>query len=572
LAAIGPKGATPTVFAQNRLADRPRPRHEVCGAATFSGGLQPRYRRQGDLLILSEDQSYRNQSATAAANSDDQRSLEGQFLRPIGNGLARWGPPAVAGVLILLICLKAIVGIDLVWDSLAYHLPFTALRSGILTKWQFQLHPGLRQLYLGSPVLGDLLRGWLWRLSGRPEAVNLLGVISLLGLVGYLKWAFRLEAGWTLIGLLAIPAVQTAAAGNYLDLPANAMLAALLFAVCDLWINPERYSRPAPWIALLLAAGAAGNIKLHTGVLACLAYLFTIPPFYRILRRSRGGWAKMLPAIFWLGGALLVSVNFIKNSVFHRNPIYPLDVSIAGLHLPGPWTPGIWFKSGGPYDGVPGPISFFLSALEYHSLDGRPIPYTNGMGDVPATSLSAHMGGSFSALLVASICFLILALIRRRDKWAFTYFICFLICTAIIAFVPNARALRYVMFWMMFLVIGCLVLLQRPDLAGYARGYKIILFGSLAFVTSVTGAIYFTPVWHSMQNEVDRAGVEKLLQAAVAPGEVICLPTGKDGWDTRFVIYFAPIFHQQLAKVRSYGIKEGECGGYNTIPVSAWHS
>jgi hypothetical protein len=53
---------------------------------------------------------------------------------------------------------------------------------------------------------------------------------------------------------------------------------------------------------------------------------------------------------------------------------------------------------------------------------------------------------------------------------------------------------------------------------------------------------------------------------------VICLPTGKDGWDTRFVIYFAPIFHQQLAKVRSYGIKEGECGGYNTIPVSAWHS
>ena len=39
LAAIGPKGATPTVFAQNRLAHRSRPRHEVCDDATFSGGL-----------------------------------------------------------------------------------------------------------------------------------------------------------------------------------------------------------------------------------------------------------------------------------------------------------------------------------------------------------------------------------------------------------------------------------------------------------------------------------------------------------------------------------------------------
>ena len=526
---------------------------------------------RGNPPILLEDQSYQNQSATTVAGSERRRSLQGPFLLPIGDGLARWGAAALAGALIALICLKAIVGIDLVWDSLAYHLPFTALRAGILSKWQFQLHPHLRQLYLGSPVLGDLLRGWLWRLSGRPEAVNLLGVISLLGLIGYLKWAFRLEAGWTLIGLLAIPAVQTAAAGNYLDLPANAMLAGLLFAVCDLWINPGRYSRPAPWIVLLLLAGAAGNMKLHTGVLACLAYLFTIPPYYRIVRRSPAGWAKALPAICWLGGALLVSVNLIKNFLFHRNPFYPLDLSIAGLHLPGPWIPDVWLTSSGPYDGVPGPISFFLSALEYHALDGRGIPYTNGMGDVAATSLSAHMGGSFSALLVASICFLILALLRRRDKSAFTYFICFLICTAIVAFVPNARALRYVMFWMMFLVIGCLLLLRRPDLAAYARGYKIILFGSLAFVTSVTGAIYFTPVWHSMQNEVDRAGVEKLLQAAVAPGDVICLPTGKDGWDTRFVVYFAPIFHQQLAKARPYGIKEGECEGYKTIPVSAWH-
>jgi hypothetical protein len=520
---------------------------------------------------LFDDRSFRNQPAGAVASPQNGPAPPGQILQPVAAGLARWGPPAFAGALVLLICLKAIAAVDLVWDSLAYHLPFTALRAGILSKWQFQLHPGLKQLYMGSPVLGDLLRGWFWKLSGRLEAVNLLGTVSLLGLAGYLKWAFRLEIGWTLIGLLAIPAVQTAAAGNYLDLPANAALTILIFAVCDLWINPDRYGRPAPWIILMLAAGAAGNVKLHTGVLACLAYVFTLPPSYSIIRRYWRGCARALPAAFWLVGALLVSANLIKNFAFYRNPVYPLAVSIAGLQFPGPWTPEVWLRYGGPYDNTIAPLSFLLSALEYHSLDGRYVPYTRDMGDVPLTSLAASMGGSFSALLVASICFSILALLRRRDKWAFTYFICFLICTAVVAFVPNARALRYVMFWMMFLVIGCLLLLRRPDLEAYAHGYKIILAASLAFVTSVTGAIYFTPVWHSMQMEVDGSGAEKLLQATVAPGEVLCLPTGKDGWDNRFIIYFAPIFHQQLAKARPYGIKFGECEGYKTILANAWH-
>ena len=51
--------------------------------------------------------------------------------------------------------------------------------------------------YLGFPILGDLLRGWMWKLTGWPESVNLLGIISLLLLFGYLKWAYRqIEIAW----------------------------------------------------------------------------------------------------------------------------------------------------------------------------------------------------------------------------------------------------------------------------------------------------------------------------------------------------------------------------------------
>ena len=93
-----------------------------------------------------------------------------------------------------------------------------------------------------------------------------------------------------------------------------------------------------------------------------------------------------------------------------------------------------------------------------------------------------------------------------------------------------------------------------------------MLFASLVFVTSVTGGTSFTPVWDPMQEYVDRSGFEKLLEAIVQPGDVICLKQGASEWDNRFAILFAPIFHQKLAQQRPYAIKEGFCDGYKTIP------
>jgi hypothetical protein len=69
-----------------------------------------------------------------------------------------------------------------------------------------------------------------------------------------------------------------------------------------------------------------------------------------------------------------------------------------------------------------------------------------------------------------------------------------------------------------------------------------------------------------MQDYVDRSGTEKLLEAVVEPGDVICLKQGPGEWDNRFAIMFAPIFHQKLARERPYAIKEGFCDGYKTIP------
>jgi len=481
-----------------------------------------------------------------------------------------WAPTALAALLLVLIFLKAIMAVDTVWDSLAYHLPFSAQRVGLLTDSQLQRPPSPSDqgYYLGLPILADLLRGWMWKFSGRAEAVNLLGIISLCALAAYLKWAFRqLEVAWVLIGILAIPAVQTAAAGNYVDVPANAAFTIFLFSVVDLWSNPEKFRHPVPWLVMFLAAFAGANIKLQTSVHVCLGLPFVVPPAWRLLRERQASWPKIAgTAVLGLCAWMLIAINLVKNLVLYRNPFFPLDAKIAGIHFVGPLVQDAWQMPGQAFGELPRPVQWLLSILEYHALDGRDVPYSNGMGFVPINSLGAFRGGFLSALVVASICFLVVCVNRRRDRLSVVVMAVFATSSIVISALPLSFHLRYVMFWMMFLVIGCLLLLKRPSLDPYLQCYKIVLIASLIFVISVTGGIYFTPEWKPMQEYVDRSGTEKLLEAIVKPGDVICLEQGPGEWDSRWTIIFAPIFHQKLAQERPYAIREGRCAGYKTIP------
>jgi hypothetical protein len=77
----------------------------------------------------------------------------------IGNGLwagvervARWFPTALASGLVVLVFLKAILGVDRDWDSLAYHVPFAARRVGLMTNWWLpSAQGGIAGYYHGFP-------------------------------------------------------------------------------------------------------------------------------------------------------------------------------------------------------------------------------------------------------------------------------------------------------------------------------------------------------------------------------------------------------------------------------------
>jgi len=487
-------------------------------------------------------------------------------------GLWQWSPTLLAAALIVLTCVKAITTVDMTWDTLSYHMPFAALRSGLMAPWQFQRGPveidTLTAFYQGFPVFADVVQGWMWRLSGRAEAINLLGIISLAALVGYLRWAFRISAAWTFLALFAIPQVQTAAAGGYTDVAAGAAFTILMFSICDLWASPEKFRRPGRWIVLFLAAFAAANMKLQTSLFVCLALPLAVPPTWRLLREHQVSRRQIAGAILLeVGGAFLITINLVKNFIFYHNPVFPFDVHIAGIHFPGAVKEDWLYK--GPLHHLPQFVQWLLSVLEFHALDSREIPYSNGMGNVPSTSLGLAMGGFFSALVVAGICFLVMSVCLRRDRLSLCFAAMLLYFTIIVALFPNSLALRYSLFWMMFLVTSCLILLRSPGLEPYLQSYKIVLFAALVFVISVTGGFYFLPPWGpTMQQFVDSTGADRILARIAAPGDVICLGMAWQGagkFDNRFTIMFAPVFHKKLASERPYAIKEGFCGDYKTI-------
>src|SRR5882724_9366121 len=233
------------------------------------------------------------------------------------------------------------LAVDLGYDSLAQHLPFAARRAHILIGWQFQRWPAvinpLTGYYDGFPVLADLIKGYAWRLTGWSEIVNLLGLASLLAFFAYVRFVWRLGLAWVVIGALAVPAIQTAAYGNYVDLSASAAFAIMLLSLCDLYVRPERFTRAGPWLILFFSAFVAAHIRLQTSVLVCLAMPFVLPPIWRLMGERLRDWRLHLKlGALLVAAALAIGGNLIKNAIRFHNPLYPFYVNMLGVRWHGP--------------------------------------------------------------------------------------------------------------------------------------------------------------------------------------------------------------------------------------------
>jgi hypothetical protein len=449
----------------------------------------------------------------------------------------------ILGLLVLLyIAYVDLAKFDLDWDTLVYHMPFAALRMGMIRPQQFVLPPGLQRYYDGFPQLTDYVQGFLWMITRRPEAVSLISAIAPAVLALYMRIAYRLPMIWTVLIFVAVPILHVNLDSGLVDLWTNAFFTMFLFAA---W---RVLTQPTPsWVDALaanLALAVVVNSKEQFYVVGGFAYAVTLAlAAGRMLAHWRRGsglnWAP--PAVFLVMAPITFYAPLRDLLLFH-NPIFPAPIRASGFAA----QRSIWDVPTA-LQNVAQPIRYLLSQLDLNATDMRPNGYSVGQGDVPSGSPGDHMGGSLSILLLGFIVLLGRLLAGnppRRDQLPVIFGAALLL--GVVASFPGRNELRYFSFVEITLILAVLCLLGSGTETGdtYLDGLRFA-----ARTLLVCGAIYtsfitgFTHLWAPRIDHtnmiMDQFGVTAELDSALRQSHVICY----DRVDQLAFLY-APIFHR----------------------------
>lgn len=430
--------------------------------------------------------------------------------RLIGEIGSRWVVALVA-VYLVSIAATAWLRLDLSWDSIAYHLPFAAIRAGLVSYSDFVV-PGPHMALLdGFPPLLDYIKGMMWKLTGRPEATQLFNLIIVGGGALALSKFFRLPAAVVILAVLAIPVGQIEFASNYTDLPVNFLLAFSLFAAVHAWISPEQH-RPIHGILCAGALCLATTFKVTAipfSLIVWTMYAFTASFSWDggagtyLARMRKESSVKYLSALA-LGG--LVSLGYgMVNLMKMGNPLFPVPIDLGFVSLPGTVPTSNWAAAAYVMD-YPRPARWLISVLEWRAFDLRPIPYVISQGDVPDTAMSYRMGGLFAQQLLLSFGLVLLLRKRIGGSLAVRVLILHALAAIVVSSVPGSHEMRYFFFWYLCFLWSIYAMLKnKVSDTAFSTILVISLAASAVYITCITGARYVYP-FKDMQSSAELAG------------------------------------------------------------------
>ena len=166
-----------------------------------------------------------------------------------------------AFLLLLSIGLKAILDVDRNFDTWVYHFPFAARLWGMIPPDGFVFDGYFESRFHGFGLLGEYLQGFFWFITGRPESANLVGYISLILYIFFLKKYFNVPFYLSTIALLAIPIVQIHATSSYIDLPSAIAIAVLVMMTYHLYVASKQI-RNIDLVVIFVAGFCAANMRL----------------------------------------------------------------------------------------------------------------------------------------------------------------------------------------------------------------------------------------------------------------------------------------------------------------------
>jgi hypothetical protein len=406
------------------------------------------------------------------------------------------------------------------FDALAYHLPFAALRTGILRPDQFTLPPLLADRLAGFPPLADWVQGGLWLAVGRAEAAALIAPLAVLGFALYGRLAFGLPLLWSILIFIAVPILHTALDGMYVDLWTNAAFAVHLLAAYRAVTVPRR----AAWHALgsMLALSIAVWSKPQFTVVGALSFVLLAG----LLVRRGPDWRALAVCV------LLLPLAFfwpLRDLLRFGNPVYPIAIHLGPLDLPGTQS-NAWDGPAG-LRRAPDAVRYLLSQLDLDAVNARPGGYTLDQGLQPAGSPGYRMGGSLAVLLLASVSVLAIGL-RRATAAAADAAVAggaFLLLVAIVATLPGAHELRYFSFVEILAVFSALCVLRAQAAsgdayaAGLSAGLQALLASAAVYTTFITGGAHLLARHQPTLHDMARAQAEQDgLAAALQNSATLC--------------------------------------------------
>jgi len=449
---------------------------------------------------------------------------------------------------------------SLAYDGWYYHLPFAARLVGILPASSYIFHPANEARYAGFALLGELLQGALWRLTGRAESANLVAFASVPLLAWFLKSRWQVPFALTLLALFAVPLVQTHAPSCYVDLPGNAAACILVLLVMDAYAKRSPLPTRDAVLALLVGAIAA-NIKPLLQPVVGLALLAI---FVRVLHVA-GPRARALALAMVLASPIVLFTP-LKNALVHHNPFFPIGVHLLGHELPGP--EGAYSSSPAWLADSPRPWRFVCSLLE---IGIRPLadPHRWTVDQwMPDDTDGNRMGGFFGAYVVVLGLAFGYRVARDRSRLTRVAAVTFGLFTLLIACMPQSHELRYYLSWMLLLVGLNLVLACRTERLHPGLGPRTLgAIAAVAFgvVVASTRGAYVYPGGLSVADLV-RAKVDAASVGRIQEGERVCVAREP------FNLLWADVFHAP----RRYVVREvearGDCGelrevGAPSMPV-----
>ncbi|MBE9044355.1 hypothetical protein IQ255_08055 [Pleurocapsales cyanobacterium LEGE 10410] len=489
---------------------------------------------------------------------------------------------AIAIILVISIFLKAIIDRDTNYDVGWYHHLFAARIWGIVPAESFLSEDLIEHRFAGFPLLAHFFQGLLWKLTGRIQATNLVGYLSLIIYFWFLKSYFQVPLYLSAIAIFTIPAVLTHAATSFVDLPGNIGVAVLMMMTYSLF-KQSRLPRRGELLVAFLGAAAAVNIKPQLQpvvfVVYCVVGIRLIWLYFKYTSPGKRKLWLTVPLAVVASG--LIFATPLKNVALYGNPFYPIRIEVAGIVLNHQLTPQT-------YDEGNRPQKWLQSILEINTPKWSPDQWNGG----DARYLD-RAGGFFGAYVVFNFILLVGLTIREqlqsaskdKPRHATTALVTVLLMSLIPANFPQSHELRYLMFWMIVLVSLNLYLVTSLQyrvgkwLQPKYFGLVYLLF--LAIVYSRIDNYYFRPVFNSFEPYLKNTVKSELLTQMI-PNARTCMisrhgvisPNSVPFAQINNAFYYSAYFHPEIGY--EYSIKaavdKSQCNNLKVIPPNAEES